>query len=66
MEAKWISISEQLPEEGKCVLCADDFDGWIEVLKWERHWPHWVTRRGDPAHANPTHWSHLPEPPEEK
>jgi hypothetical protein len=61
-DRRWIPVSEQMPDERTLVLCGDDFDGWVEVLQFE-HWSGWVTRRGDPAYANPTHWMKLPEPP---
>ena len=58
----WIAVSERLPEEGKQVLCSDDFDGWIEVLQHESL-SGWVDRRGNEPYAKPTHWMPMPVDP---
>ena len=60
--AKWIPVTERLPEDEKKVLCILD-DGFFCILEW-KSWD-WLWDDGHNVYAEKdvTHWMPLPEPP---
>ena len=55
---KWISVEDELPDEGLSVLVWDGSDVWCCYLEDGQ----WRMASGYPA-VNITHWSDMPEGP---
>lgn len=65
---EWISIKNELPEEGEPVIvctpigiCIAHFIGFSTVSEK----PEWIETNGDDPFRNVTHWMPLPNYPEE-
>jgi len=66
--SKWISVKDELPEEGLSVLVYDDYDDRFRVdhvRPYQEEKQRWHTAAG-PGWGYVTHWMPLPDQPEEK
>jgi hypothetical protein len=65
-QARWVPVSERLPEEGENALVTHGDDITIGWIDWaDSAGAMWWTTDG-PDEDGPTHWQPLPSPPEEE
>jgi len=67
--ARWIPVSERLPEDGRSVLLYDRLISGVELATYEKG--KWYLGGGSETTVENakdifTYWQHLPEPPEDK